>query len=368
VNRAWWFVGLGILMVPVVAFMGMLMLSSTLAGASQQGTPGECATGSSSSTTLASLEVSAGSRNAIKLNAAQLQNAATIVAVGQSLKVSTNGLKIALMVALQESTLRNLANANVPASLGYPNEGVGRDHDSVNVFQQRPASGWGTVQDLMDPTYAAKAFFGGPTGPNGGSPRGLLDIANWEAMSPTKAAQTVQVSAFPDAYAKWEGAASSILDAAGSTGVSCDTQTASGSWQAPNGKTGQDLVDYAEQFVGKVPYTGACGTAGSPEAGWCCTGFVYYMYHQVLGIELPSPWVGGQLAMATRIPVSEAQAGDLVAWEGHHIGIWDGKGGMIHSPDYGRMLEHLPKLSLDYKIGSSLPSFWRVNTIGSGTW
>jgi len=151
----------------------------------------------------------------------------------------------------------------------------------------------------------------------------------------------------------------------GSSGSNAgDAQNAS--WSAPNGKTGADMVAYAEQYVGKVPYSGACGSAGSPTAGWCCTGFVYYMYHQVLGIDLPSPVVSGQLAQAHQIPASEAQAGDLVAWVGHHIGIYDGKGGLIHSPDWGRNLTHAK--SYQFTIGGTGPTFWRVNAIGDGSW
>jgi murein DD-endopeptidase len=53
----------------------------------------------------------------------------------------------------------------------------------------RPQSGWGTVEELMDPDYQAAAFFGGPDGPNHGSPRGLLDIPGWEEMGKGEAAQ-----------------------------------------------------------------------------------------------------------------------------------------------------------------------------------
>ena len=44
-------------------------------------------------------------------------------------------------------------------SLTYPHDGLGSDHDSVNTFQQRWIAGWGTVAQLMDPVYAAEAFY-----------------------------------------------------------------------------------------------------------------------------------------------------------------------------------------------------------------
>lgn len=64
----------------------------------------------------------------------------------------------------------------------------------------------------MDPGYQAAAFFGGPTGPNHGSPRGLLDIPDWQRLPKGAAAQAVEVSAFPDRYAQYEPVAQAILE------------------------------------------------------------------------------------------------------------------------------------------------------------
>jgi hypothetical protein len=104
---------------------------------------------------------------------------------------------VALMTALQESQLQNLSYG---------------DRDSVGLFQQRPSAGWGTVAQIRDPVYAAEAFFGGDKPP---SPPGLVDINGWESMPYTVAAQAVQVSAFPDAYARQEDSARSIAEEAG---------------------------------------------------------------------------------------------------------------------------------------------------------
>ena len=169
-----------------------------------------------------SIEIPYGTSGTVTLNEKQIAIATRIITIGRDLGVSDQGLKVALMTALQESRLRMLANSSVPASLDYPHDGVGSDHDSVNPFQQR-VSGWGTVAELMDLDYSIKAFFGGPTGPNGGSPRGLLDVKGWESMAPGVAAQTVQVSAFPDAYDKWEPAAEQLIATLGEgiTGGGC---------------------------------------------------------------------------------------------------------------------------------------------------
>jgi len=123
-------------------------------------------------------------------------NAATIVAVGRSIGVSDHGLVIALAAAAQESGLRNIDHG---------------DRDSLGLFQQRPSVGWGTPEQTMDPARAALAFFGGSNNPNAGVTRGLLEIAGWESMTITQAAQAVQISAFPDHYAKWETSARAWL-------------------------------------------------------------------------------------------------------------------------------------------------------------
>lgn len=152
---------------------------------------------------------------ALTLDRTQLTHAATIVAVGgRTPGVGREGVRIALMAALTESSLRMLANTSAwPESTRFPNDGNGGDHDSLGLFQMRPLAGWGTVAQLMDPTYQARAFFGGDRGPNRGSPRGLLDIPGWEQLSPGAAAQAVEVSAFPDRYARFEPVADAIITA-----------------------------------------------------------------------------------------------------------------------------------------------------------
>jgi Peptidase family M23 len=127
------------------------------------------------------------------LDEEQGRNAGVIVAAGRSAGVSSFGLTVALATAYQESRLRNLPYG---------------DRDSLGLFQQRPSTGWGTAEQVQDPVYAAGAFFGGPTGPNStgaaSQPPGLLDIDGWQAMALTQAADAVQRSALPSAYAQWE--------------------------------------------------------------------------------------------------------------------------------------------------------------------
>lgn len=162
-----------------------------------------------------SLTVTTRDGETFTLNKQQLTHAATIITVGGHTDgIDTRGVTIALMAALTESTLRQLANTGTyPESGDYPHDGNGSDHDSLGLFQMRPQAGWGTVADLMDPNYQARTFYGGPTGPNYPSPRGLLDIPGWQSMDMGEAAQAVEVSAFPDRYQNYQPVAQTILDA-----------------------------------------------------------------------------------------------------------------------------------------------------------
>lgn len=102
--------------------------------------------------------------------------------------------------------------------------------------------------------------------------------------------------------------------------------------------SGVAVVAYAEQFVGVVPY----GYGNSPSDSFSCDGLVQYVFGQ-FGISLPRG-VDSQAQLGIPIAPGDAQAGDLVVWPGQHIGIYDGNGGIIHSPDFGRMVTHAPKI------------------------
>lgn len=136
------------------------------------------------------------------LNQTQMNNAAVIVEVGRKRELPRRALVVAMMTGMQESSLRNLANPTVPGSLDRPNEGSGDNFDSLGVFQQRPSQGWGSVAELMDPRYAAGAFYDK-----------LVEIDDWEEKSLGEAAQAVQRSGVPDGYDKHEERAGEIVDA-----------------------------------------------------------------------------------------------------------------------------------------------------------
>lgn len=138
--------------------------------------------------------------SATGLDAEQTENARLIIRIGRELGVPDRGIAIALGTAMQESWIRNLDWG---------------DRDSLGLFQQRPSTGWGTAAQVRDRVRAIKAFYGGASDPNGSRTRGLLDIPGWKSMTFAQAAQAVQISAYPDRYARWEKPAYAWLAALG---------------------------------------------------------------------------------------------------------------------------------------------------------
>lgn len=120
----------------------------------------------------------------------QLKNAAIIINTGRQLAVPPRGWVIAVATAMQESRLSNLGNL-----------GTRNDHDSLGLFQQRPSAGWGTPAQIQDPVYASTKFY-----------KRLLLVRNWDRLPLTRAAQRVQRSAYPNAYAKHEAVATEVVN------------------------------------------------------------------------------------------------------------------------------------------------------------
>jgi hypothetical protein len=129
-------------------------------------------------TVTAAADAASGAAVTFFLSGEQAQNAATIAASGMRLGMPDHAVTVALATALQESGLRN-----VPVG----------DRDSAGLFQQRPSQGWGTREQVLDPIYASTAFY-----------QHLRALPEWTQLSVTDAAQLVQRSAAPQAYAQWE--------------------------------------------------------------------------------------------------------------------------------------------------------------------
>ncbi|MET9087332.1 heavy metal transporter [Streptomyces sp. NPDC004237] len=149
----------------------------------------------------------------------QAVNAATIAAVGTGRGMPERAVAIALATAIQESGLRNIEHG---------------DRDSLGLFQQRSSQGWGTPKQILDPAYAAGMFYAH-----------LAKVADYESLPLTVAAQRVQRSGYPEAYAKHESDAT--LLAAALTGqaaatLTCDGRPAATTETAAATATGPDAV------------------------------------------------------------------------------------------------------------------------------
>ncbi|MFE3452470.1 C40 family peptidase [Nonomuraea sp. NPDC059194] len=129
-------------------------------------------------------------KGGLGLTAEQLSNARTIVETAEDLGLPKRAAVVGVATALQESYLKNGV--------------VGDNGQAYGIFQQHPQHGWGTRAQVTDPKYAARKFFSR-----------LVKVKDWENKPLTVAAQTVQLSAFPSAYAKHEGRAERIVNALG---------------------------------------------------------------------------------------------------------------------------------------------------------
>ncbi|RPF21452.1 M23 family metallopeptidase [Myceligenerans xiligouense] len=255
-----------LLLGPTVALLVLTIISAAAR-------PGVC--GPSVSNVPASLTATTADGVSMRLDRTQLSHAATIARVGAATDgIGRDGVIVALMAALTESRLRMLANTGAyPDSANYPNDGNGSDHDSLGLLQMRPAAGWGSVAELMDPEYQAKAFFGGPDGPNHGSPRGLLDVPGWDSLPKGVAAQSVEVSAYPDRYAAYEPVAETILDALTTPGSAAHAT-----------EPGTNLPT-AENAV-RQPAAGTEVVFPLPSRSWTRTSGFGYRFHPVYGTRL----------------------------------------------------------------------------------
>lgn len=123
----------------------------------------------------------------VETDAEQTKWASQMAAIGAQRQLPPRATTIAIATAYQESKMRNI------------NYG---DRDSLGLFQQRPSQGWGSEDQVTDPVYSINAFYDG-----------LERVKGYTDMEITKAAQAVQRSAFPDAYAQHEANARALASA-----------------------------------------------------------------------------------------------------------------------------------------------------------
>jgi cell wall-associated NlpC family hydrolase len=255
-----------------------------------------------------------------RLDQDQLTNAYTIVRVGVFQGIPRRGLVVAIATALQESYLRNLHYG---------------DRDSVGLFQQRPSSGWGTVAELTDPPTSAGKFYAA-----------LVKVPNWQALPITVAAQAVQRSAFPNAYAKWEALATTLVDQMVSGNAATVSQTVTvdtigcslvvGDPIASNSSGGMLQIALAQR--GKPYVWGATG----PDS-FDCSGLVVYAWRRS-GHSLRVRTSEEMYRVSDRVAAGAEQPGDLLfmhfasAGPGH-VMIVVQKGVAVEAPQTGDVVK-----------------------------
>ncbi|WP_435217613.1 C40 family peptidase [Streptomyces sp. bgisy034] len=289
----------------------------------------------------------------------QVPNAQTIVATGLSLEVPQRGQIVALATAMQESRLRNLGSG---------------DRDSLGLFQQRPSQGWGTAQQIRDPVYASERFY-----------QELLKVPGWQQMTVTQAAQAVQKSGYPDAYAQWEPLATTLHKAIAATfpGGKKDKPAKDGdqskSTEIPASGCGpsEDGSSYGRIPEGSVPkgYTipkdadpkaraaidwamhqlgtmyqwgGTCTAAHGPDPmGRCdCSSLMQQAYAHA-GVKLTRTTYT-QVNEGKAVSPSKLQPGDLIFSRGtakrpEHVGMFMGEGLVIEAPKTGKPVRITPR-------------------------
>jgi hypothetical protein len=149
----------------------------------------------------------------VEISGEQAENATLIASIGIKRGLPARAVSIALATAFQESKLINIDYG---------------DRDSLGLFQQRPSQGWGTAEEILDPVYAVNAFYDA-----------LEQVDGFEDMEITEAAQQVQHSAYPSAYADHEEDARALASAL--TGYSPATFSCDLDGGAPS--SDEDLVD-----------------------------------------------------------------------------------------------------------------------------
>jgi peptidoglycan DL-endopeptidase CwlO len=295
-------------------FLGFAFMAFSAGGGTSTSTPavGACDAGLSAGGGRAGVQVN-------DLSDEQRRNASTIVAVARDMGAPPRAWLVALATAMQESKLQNI------------NYG---DRDSLGLFQQRPSQGWGSPSEVTDPVHATTIFI-----------QRLMAIPGWEALPVTVAAQTVQRSAFPNAYAKWEGLASGLVQQlanVASPAASCGPAVLAQGVAAA-------AIAFALHEVGKPYVWGAVGPNSYDCSGLMQTAF------EAAGVTLPRvSWQ--QYNAGGHVPVRQAQPGDLLFYATdpsdpatiHHVMLYMGNDQMVEAPYSGKPVRVQP-VSWDYR-------------------
>ncbi|MFE5299547.1 hypothetical protein [Streptomyces sp. NPDC056632] len=233
----------------------------------------------------------------------QASNAATIAAVGTTRGLPERAVTIALATALQESGLRNIQHG---------------DRDSLGLFQQRPSQGWGTPEQILDPVYSSGRFY-----------QGLEKVPGYSRLPLTVAAQKVQRSGFPQAYAKHEPDAtllSAALTGRAPASLSCTADVKEGRPGDPARVRAELVRAFGPETAPKPDVKGA-GAAGAMAAGTAAAELTVpvrenrreHSTREQRGWEL-AQWA---VARADELRIAEVSYGDRVWVADDASGDWE---------------------------------------------
>lgn len=253
----------------------------------------------------------------------QVENIQTIIGIGLARKLSLRDIKIALMVAMQESHIRNLAWG---------------DRDSLGIFQQRPSvKAWGTAEQIMDPIHATNKFY-----------EALERVKNRDSMSLFEVAVKVQVpsrSHYARTFHLWDTPATAMLADVSQDSMQPFDVVALDPGCAQILGDAEIAVQAALSHNGKA-YQWASSTSSTKpfDSG----GLMQWAYAQA-GITLP-PSAAGQQKAGPAVPKPGSgsaeewkevlQRGDLLYWTNFtgatsHVSMYLGNDEMIDAPSSG---------------------------------
>jgi cell wall-associated NlpC family hydrolase len=261
-------------------------------------------------------------RAAVTLDAEQMNNARAITAVASSRRLPERAAAIALMTAMQESSLTNVNHGDLagPTSRG--------------LFQQKPEFYPGV--DVTDPAAAAAAFYDR-----------LIAVPGYLTLPMPQAAQAVQRSADPSRYARWQPLG--LLLAAELYGHTTGQLACTGGRPdvdvgAPSSLRVAAALTAAQTQLGR-PYRWGGGNANGPTAGpppgFDCSGLTIYAWAHA-GVTLTHS-SRQQYNAGTRVPLADARAGDLIFLANnpadpntiHHVAMITAPGQIIEAQTTG---------------------------------
>ena len=325
--------GAAALAIPLIASLGVAFAAGASGATSPAVTPvTTCGTG----------PVQAGvAASGVTLDPAQVGDARVIYDVSVTMGLPQRAAVIGEATAMQESRLINLPYGT---------------SDSLGLFQQRPSQGWGTPAQIMQPVYASTRFY-----------QALAGVPGWQSLPLTVAAQAVQGSAAPGAYARWEPIADSLVATFNGNADNCLTDngtgvTQSGTTHLPAGfalpadtpQAAVTAIGYAAAQLGKPYIWGGVGPAG-----YDCSGLVMMAY-EAAGVSLPRTTFQQVYAGTPVYSDSQLEPGDLLftpgsdgtAAEPGHVGMYIGSGLVIQAPETGQ----------DIKI-TPFSGYWQESTV-----